>query len=259
VVTNANDYVIALPSTNAIDVDGMSAGEYRVYVLAFDGVTGVEVGNNISQFGGCFDLSNPFVLDRILCDTACQMPLNLRYTRLSSNRFQVTWDEARDAIGYELLIGLEGESRRFVIPVRRNRVIISTSSTRAIVLRVRTVCSANTRSPYSEYISFRADRSNASARSASTGKVYGDFMIEEPELTVSPNPTADFINLNFESNDAESLLQIYDVTGRVMHSSTIPAGQVAPRISVSDLAEGIYQVVITSDNIMLGQSRFIKM
>jgi len=259
VVTNANDYVIALPSTNTINVDGMTDGEYRVYILAFDGVTGVEVGNNISQFGGCFDLSNPFVLDRIICDTACQMPLNLRYTRLSSNRFQVTWDNVQDTRGYELLIGFEAESRRFLIPVSRNRVIISTGSTRTVVLSVRTVCGSNTRSEFSEYISFSADRSKASARSSSTGEVYGEFIIEEPQLTVFPNPTSDFINLNFESIDTESLLQIFDVTGRAMHTSIIPAGDIAPRISVSDLTEGIYQVVITSDNIILGQSRFIKM
>ncbi len=258
VVTNADDYIIALPSSNTINADGMSAGEYRVYVLAYDGVTGVAVGNNINQLGGCFDLSNPFVLDRILCAPNCQTPLNLRYSRISSSRFAISWDAVSNARGYEILIGFEGDSRRFLVPVRSNRVFLSVGATRPVLLRVRTVCGPTSRSPYTEYVSFRAENSKSSSISESTGQVYGDFVIEEPKLTVSPNPASDFIDLDFGFSGSESLLQIFDMTGRVMHTSVIPAEKSATRMSVRDFQEGIYQVIISSNNVIIGQSRFVK-
>ena len=257
VVTNADDVIIALPSSNTIDVDGMRDGEYRVYILAYDGATGVSVGNNISQIGGCFDLSNPFILDRITCDTLCRAPLNIRVRPIGSNRYQVTWDKSPGSITYEILLGLEGESRRFRIPVLASSVIISTTSSRTVLVRVRSRCGADSFSEYSEYISFRGDGRKASSTSEG-GRTFGEFTIDDSILSISPNPTSDFINLRFDNGDSESLLQIFDSTGRAVHSTVLRRGTIDETIPVADFNEGIYHVLISSDGQIIDQSRFVK-
>ncbi len=258
VVTNSADDIIALPTTNTINADGMSAGEYRVYILAYAGASGVEVGNNISQITGCFDLSNPFVLDRVICDDVCQVPLNLRLTKLSSSRYRVTWDRVSNARGYQISLGFEGNSRRFLIPVRGRSVTISTSSSRRVIVAVRSVCSRSTYSDFSNEVYFQGDGRKASRASETTGRQYGEFFIDEPSLSISPNPTSDFINLSYDNGDEESFLQIFDATGRIVRQLTLPGGVINESIPVSDLQNGLYQVTITSNGEILDHSRFIK-
>ena len=258
VVTNGNDDIIALPSTNTINVDGMSAGEYRVYILAFNGVTGVDIGYNINQIEGCFDLSNPFILDRISCDAACRAPLNIRIQKLSSSSYRLSWDRSSGAQGYQLSLGFEGSSRRFLIPVRRTSVIVSTSSSQVVQVRVRAVCGSSVYSDFSDYVSFQNDGQKSLSRSRASSKVYGDFIIEEPMLSVFPNPSSDFINVKLDDNSSDRLLQIFDATGKIVHRSKLGKGEINERITVHNLQEGIYQVIISSQGILIDQSRFIK-
>ena len=264
VVTNAADTIIALPTTNIIDVDGMTGGEYRVYVLAYDGATGIAVGNSLNQIRGCFDLSNAFVLDRIICDSVCQVPLNLRTQNIAQYRHRIVWDRVPGAIGYELLIGFEDSNRRFRVPLRNNNVTVFTTSSRTILVRVRAVCGTNINSEFSDYVSFRNTSSTNSLLFKSSnselpsGKEYGEFIIEESDLLVYPNPTSELINVNLDNNNAKSVLQIFDGTGKLVHKTTLPIGKVNKKINVSQFEQGIYQVIVTSDAGLVAQARFVK-
>ena len=236
----------------------MSTGVYNVHVLAYDGVTGLAIGNNLSQLGGCFDLSNAFVLDRIICDPACQAPLNFRVVQLTSNKFYLTWDRSAGAYSYELLIGFEGSSLRYRVPLRNPGVIVSTRITNTILAKVRAVCGYNSYSAYTDYVSFMATGTRSFSADEESGDIYGDFVIDEPSLDVFPNPTKNFINLEFQNHADESLLQIMDATGRSVYSSELQEGEIRERIAVSDFDQGIYQVIITKDGELLDQTRFIK-
>ncbi len=258
VVTDANDDIIALPRTNTINVDGMSAGAYSVYILAFDGASGVAVGNNLSDLSGCFDLSNAFVLDRITCDPTCRAPLNLRVEEIRSGIFAVAWDRSPNAQGYQITLGFEDSSSRFNVRLRGTRVLVQTSSSRAIRLQVRALCAGGVYSEFSDYITFASRGRKSAAGINITGERYGEFIISEPSLSVYPNPTADVINLDYENILDDSELQIFDMTGRKVYSSIMSNDSAKESISVGDLPNGIYQVTISNDGQILDQTRFIK-
>ena len=52
--------------------------------------------------------------------------------------------------------------------------------------------------------------------------------------------------------------RIIDAAGRTVHTTNIQGGEIEKRISVSEFEQGVYQVIITSDGVLLDQKRFIK-
>ncbi|MEO0338984.1 MAG: DNRLRE domain-containing protein, partial [Bacteroidota bacterium] len=65
VITDADANILMLSSSNTFDLEGAGPGVCLVWHLSFeDDLTGAEVGNNASQLGGCFDLSNPITVNR---------------------------------------------------------------------------------------------------------------------------------------------------------------------------------------------------
>ncbi len=265
VVTNSNNDIIALPTSTIIDVDGMSIGEYRIYLVAYVGsLTGLTVGNNISALSGCFDVSNAFVLDRLQCDPDCQMPINLRYKRLTDNAFIISWDKSLDANSFEIELGFEGADLRYRIPIRGTRVVLITGSTKVILVRVRSICGVGSYSPYSDYISFQAisrrGRSLSTANAtidASNAQVYGEFLISQPELKVYPNPASEFINVEYDL-DIESKVNIIDATGREVYQSDNSSGGIDRTIDISLFPAGLYQLLVKSGDEIIEQSKFIK-
>ena len=258
VITDDNNDIISLPSSNTINANGMSAGEYRVYILAYSYVTGVQIGNNLSQIDGCFDLSNAFILDRIICNTACETPSNFNVRKLTSNKVFVSWDPSYDASGYEFIIGFAGSSSRFTIPIRGNSLILSSSSTRPILIKVRAICGSNSYSDFTDYLLIQLRGHKSLSDSAITGKQFGEFTISESSLNVYPNPAVEFINMDFEGTSEQNRMQIIDAVGRVVLDKTIGSRLTKERISVNGLEQGIYQVIITSDGELVDKTRFIK-
>ncbi len=65
VITDANDNILALPPSPPFDLEGVGGGVCLVWYLRYeDGLTGLEVGENTDNFDGCYDLSNPIVVNR---------------------------------------------------------------------------------------------------------------------------------------------------------------------------------------------------
>jgi 6-phosphogluconolactonase (cycloisomerase 2 family) len=65
VVTDANGYILGLPgSFTGPDFDEAGPGLCYVYHLSYDEITGLEAGNNIADFAGCFSLSNEIYVRR---------------------------------------------------------------------------------------------------------------------------------------------------------------------------------------------------
>ena len=87
--------------------------------------------------------------------------------------------------------------------------------------------------------------------------MFGEFIISQPELEVFPNPASEYINVDFKL-DIESTLQIYDTTGKEMYRSDMSNGPIDQRIDISQMPQGIYHMVISSDGEILDQSKFIK-
>ena len=65
VITDIEENILANPTGPPFDLDGAGAGTCLVYHLSYeDGLTGLTVGNNLSDLEGCYALSNNISVDR---------------------------------------------------------------------------------------------------------------------------------------------------------------------------------------------------
>ncbi len=63
-VTDDNNNIIQFPSNNTIDFRALPNGIYNIYNIAYEpGLVGLNVGNNLTQLIGCFDLSTPIFVN----------------------------------------------------------------------------------------------------------------------------------------------------------------------------------------------------
>jgi hypothetical protein len=70
-ITNANTgEILGVPGNNGpFDLDGAGEGVCSIwYLSSFGDVTGLAVGNNMTDIAGCFDISNPIVVTRNVGD-----------------------------------------------------------------------------------------------------------------------------------------------------------------------------------------------
>lgn len=84
---------------------------------------------------------------------------------------------------------------------------------------------------------------------------------EELGIAIFPNPTRDYINLNYEVlENTEISAQIYDMQGRLMqvyNNLSSNAGEHQHRLNVSNFAAGNYTIVITAEGQRLSKM-FVK-
>jgi len=78
VITDKAGNILSLPSMpGAVDFDGAGTGECLIWNVSFDDLSGAVVGANASNLGGCFELSNSILVNRISCGTECPQSINL--------------------------------------------------------------------------------------------------------------------------------------------------------------------------------------
>lgn len=89
----------------------------------------------------------------------------------------------------------------------------------------------------------------------STSVVYVDvctgteIISESGKLIAMPNPTASFTTISWTSKSNISVLEIYDVTGKLMLKENV-AGITTKEISLASFAAGIYQVRLSGDEML---------
>lgn len=79
-----------------------------------------------------------------------------------------------------------------------------------------------------------------------------DFEDEGYDFEVFPNPTVDFININYQLKEGKrGSVKVMDLTGRVIVSKTRSGDgeMILEKINVTNWNEGIYLVVIETDNL----------
>ncbi len=65
VITDLNGNILGLPANPPFDLDGAGAGSCLIWHLAYEnGLTGLTVGANASNLNGCYDLSDPILVNR---------------------------------------------------------------------------------------------------------------------------------------------------------------------------------------------------
>ncbi|MEP0263305.1 T9SS type A sorting domain-containing protein [Dokdonia sp.] len=65
ITDNATGEILGLPMAPPFDLDGVEPGICAVYYIRYeDGLTGLDMGSNLDGLDGCFDLSNPIIINR---------------------------------------------------------------------------------------------------------------------------------------------------------------------------------------------------
>ena len=68
--------------------------------------------------------------------------------------------------------------------------------------------------------------------------------VNTSEFAIYPNPAKSFVNLEFETLQENTLLQILDINGRRVRTLDLKAGIETLRIDVSDLPKGVYTIML---------------
>ena len=85
------------PTFTAPNFDAAGVGLCFVHHLSYeDGMTGLEVGNNIEDFRGCFNLSNSIYVDRQADEETCNGNETARYRVI----FDATWSEVTHPVEF---------------------------------------------------------------------------------------------------------------------------------------------------------------
>ena len=77
IITDENRNIIALPTTPEVfDFNSVGTGVCSLWNLSFTGsIFGIQIGGNLDNIIGCFDLSNAIIIERVLSGDACVDPI----------------------------------------------------------------------------------------------------------------------------------------------------------------------------------------
>ena len=67
-------------------------------------------------------------------------------------------------------------------------------------------------------------------------------------VNIFPNPTSDFINIEFTGNNTDMLVELFDMNGKEVSRVDVDAYQMETGINVSNMAAGGYLLRLTEEN-----------
>ena len=92
ITDNSTGEILALPAAPPFDLEGVFPGTCAIYYVRYeDGLMGLDMGSNIADLDGCFDLSNPILVERIDEGGVCEM---CEYTLVMTDTFGDGWNGA---------------------------------------------------------------------------------------------------------------------------------------------------------------------
>ena len=85
-----------------------------------------------------------------------------------------------------------------------------------------------------------------------------DYQISNAKISIYPNPTTDFINIQVKDNTINKLdIQLIDVYGRVVKQAVL-YNEISNGLDISTFSNGIYFIIIKNNNNNLGTYKIIK-
>lgn len=186
---------------------------------------------------------------------ACVAPTNLSFTPMTNNRVKLLWDTNSCAIGYAIQYRLVNSTTWTTFQMNVNRgdkVFQNIQPNMQYEWRIRTICSATSKSAYSSIQTFCIGP-NCVAR------LITDNASEVSDLKIVPNPAADFIKLNFDSEEIQQgSVNIIDQVGKSVYFKNKVVIDNDFTIDISNLPAGLYILNFLNEK-QNHVARFIKM
>lgn len=187
----------------------------------------------------------------------CTAPINLSFASMTNNRVKLMWDQNDCANGYILQYRLQNATAWTNLKLntfKSYKVLTNIQTNTNYEWRIRTICSATTKSAFSSIQTFCSgpnciSRFNSDTKSSNATI---DFM-------VVPNPASDHIKLNFDSDESlTGLLTISNQTGKTVYTKNNVTLSNDFTIDISNLPAGLYILNCISGNDN-HTARFVKM
>jgi len=252
------------------------------------------MGTNITSGEGCYDFSTSLqVSTNNAClapdpdpipEDGCVTPRNIRVQQIGTASFIVRWDRPTgDFRGYEWEVGYRDEPGTFVTQRSfSNRVKIHSPWPKPILFRVRTKCSWNEFSDYSDFIELEVaaneeeddegapsktggksltDSSTqtdqvATPRNGGQGIQLGELTVIEESISIYPNPTSDYANISYSSWTDSAIVELYNYQGQRIRQIHVTNNQ-TQRVDLSGVPGGIYMVTLRSDGEIVTSERLL--
>jgi len=80
-----------------------------------------------------------------------------------------------------------------------------------------------------------------------------------PAMNIYPNPTSDMINIDFQNISNEGILEIYDLTGKLLMTKDVISQADNLALQVNHLTQGVYIIRLKLDNGTYATERFVKL
>ncbi len=269
ITDTATGEILGLPSSGPFDLEGAGTGLCSIYHITYEvGVVGREVGMNMSDLGGCFDLSNPITVLRaapnagtVSIDAAASMAANSS-TLVNGDVATICID---NNVAAPITVVRSGEesnlSYRYVITDDQNNILnitnsnaIDLSGAGAGVCRIwgwsyRGVADNGAgfiNGPLADLEA--ANCSDISDNFATVVRLTGEDCgvlstndFEDVSLNIYPNPVSNILNLSGNLSSFNDLtVEIYNVRGAKVASQKIDQNNMS--VNLQDLSDGLYLV-----------------
>ncbi len=165
------------------------------------------------------------------CHVSCEAPNIVNYDFVTPISPIVTWEEVPGAIRYEVC-GRELDSDMWRCHTRlvNNKRFYGMKAETGYELIVRVQCADGSISPYSE---------------ADTIYPMMDRKMENVQplsVNIYPNPAAEEVFVSLDGSQEKTLVELRDLSGRVMHIQQAGEGQQQIRMNIAQLPAGVYLV-----------------
>jgi hypothetical protein len=217
----------------------------RVEVEQASGTYTITISHKGTLTNGVQDFSL-IVTGAQVSECSIEIPSNLDLDNASEDGASLSWNEAEETLFEIQYKSVDSDDWNSELIWESEVELTDLEVGKVYEARVRSICTENVVSEFSEPIEFEFN-------GAETTLIANAPMFIPQELTISvyPNPTVDYLNLNAElSKDAE--FSIVTTSGNV-----IQKGKTQGSINVSSLSSGLY-VLVVQDYAGIKSTKFYK-
>jgi len=264
VITNAVGEIIHANIHPPFSFDGMNAGVYMIWHVSYeDGMTGMEVGKNASEFIGCHDLSNPITVFRsevVGGQVAIEAGKTIHEVCLNEDQEAFISINTNGTIGFNYLYIVTTENGEILDMLSSNDINVS-SYGKGIHLIYGISYTGNLLIEIGDNINDAFISDECYDLSDNAIQVTGDDSgiicgtIEEEsdviDFGVYPNPAIDFLIVEVYSvPDLENTrIEVYDAAGQLVITKTMNVTQSnIERLDIIDYSNGYYFIKLVSNN-----------
>lgn len=263
-ITNAIGEILHANIHPPFSFDGMNAGVYMIWHVSYeDGMTGMEVGKNASEFSGCHDLSNPITVFRsevVGGQVAIAEGKTIHEVCLNDDQDDIISVNTNGTIGFNYLYLVATEDGEILDILTSNTIDVSEYGN-GMHLIYGVSYTGNLLIEKGDDINEAIISDECFDLSDNAVQVTGDDSgiicgsIEEPsdeiDFAVYPNPATDFVMVEVYSvpDLEDTRIEVYDAAGQLVTSRTLNVTQSnLERVDILDYSDGYYFIKLVSSN-----------